>query len=64
MIAPMTKSHAYPTRVTLDFLDNSAWIVLDQIRTVDRNWLIKKLGTIDRKAVKKVKAVIREMLVD
>lgn len=59
-----TKSHAYPTRVSVDFLDKSGWIVLDQIRTVDRKRLIKKLGMIDRKAVKKVKAIIKEMLVD
>lgn len=65
IIAPMTtKSHAYPTRVSLTFQGESGWIVLDQIRTVDKRRLIKKLGKINETAVKKIKNVIREMLVD
>ena len=65
IIAPMTtKSHAYPTRVPLQFEKKSGWIVLDQIRTVDRRRLIKKLGHIHPRTVKNVKAVIKEMLVE
>lgn len=64
-IAPMTtKSHAYPTRVKVDFQDRTGWIVLDQIRTLDKKRLSKKLGAIDRKTIQKVKAVIKEMFVD
>lgn len=64
-IAPMTtKSHAYPTRVRIDFQGKTGWIVLDQIRTVDKKRLTKKLGMIDRKAIQKVKSIIKEMLVD
>jgi mRNA interferase MazF len=64
-IAPMTtKSHDYPTRVRVDFQDRTGWIVLDQIRTVDKKRLSKKLGSIDKKTIQKVKAVIKEMLVD
>jgi len=37
IIAPMTtKTHAYPTRVSVDFQDKRGWIVLDQMRTVDK----------------------------
>lgn len=65
MIAPMTtKSHDYPSRVMLRFEGKQAWIVLDQIRTVDRGRLIKELGKLDLRHVRKVKDVIREMLVD
>ena len=65
MIAPMTtKSHDYPSRVTLRFEGKQAWIVLDQIRTVDRARLVKELGKLDSRHVRKVKDVIREMLVD
>ena len=65
MIAPMTtKSHDYPTRVGVDFLGRGGWIVLDQIRTVDKERLTKKLGSISKKEVLRVKAVIKEMLVD
>ena len=65
MIAPMTtKSHDYPSRVTLRFEGKQAWIVLDQIRTVDRARLVKELGKLDSRHVRKVKDVIRDMLVD
>lgn len=65
IIAPMTtKSHGYPSRVEVSFQGKKGWIVLDQIRTVDKIRLIKELGVIDASTVHKVKAVIQEMLVD
>ena len=65
IIAPMTtKAHDYPTRVSVDFQDKRGWIVLDQMRTVDKRRLTRRLGMIDKKTIQKVKAVIREMLVD
>jgi mRNA interferase MazF len=64
-VAPMTtKSHDCPTRVKVDFQNKTGWIVLDQIRTVDKKRLAKKLGMIDKKTVQRVKSVIKEMLVD
>jgi mRNA interferase MazF len=65
IIAPMTtKSHDYPTRIKVDFQNKSGWIVLDQIRTVDKRRLRKRLGAIDKRVVQRVKSAIREMLVD
>lgn len=65
MIAPMTtKSHDYPSRVALRFEGKQASIVLDQIRTVDRGRLVKELGKLDLRHVRKVKDVVREMLVE
>ena len=65
VIAPMTtKSHDYPTRVKVKFQSKNGWIVLDQIRTVDKRRLVKKLGRITRSEIEKVKDVIKEMLVD
>ncbi len=65
MIAPMTtKSHSYPTRVEIKFGGKKGWIVLDQIRTVDQERLVKKLGSIKQKEITEVKRVIKEMLVD
>ncbi len=65
IIAPMTtKSHKYPTRIKIRFSGKDGWIVLDQLRTVDRRRLVKELGIIDDQAVREVKEVIREMLVD
>jgi len=47
IIAPLTSSRrAYPTRVDCDFGGKQGQIVLDQIRTVDRSRLVKKLGVI------------------
>lgn len=65
IIAPMTtKSHNYPTRVSLKFNEIDNWIILDQIRTVDKARLVKNLGTIGQKDIEKVKSIIKEMLVD
>ncbi len=65
MIVPMTKkSPLYPTRVSVNFNDRNGWIVLDQIRTVDKKRLVKKLGTIDLEAIKNIKSIIKETLVD
>ena len=65
IIAPMTtKSHQYPTRVAITFQEKKGWIVLDQIRTVDKTRFIKKIGQLNSKISKKVKDVIFEMLVE
>lgn len=65
IIAPLTtKSHDYPSRVEIRFQKKRGWIVLDQIRTVDKRRLVKRLGTIDETAIHNTKTVIREMLVD
>ena len=65
IIAPMTtKSRNYPTRVNINFDNKNGFIVLDQIRTIDKIRFIKKLGKIESKYIKEVKRVIKEMLVD
>jgi mRNA interferase MazF len=65
IIAPLTtQSHFYPTRIPLKFTGKEAWIVLDQLRTVDRKRLVRKLGKIDQKTINQVKSIIKEMLVD
>ena len=65
IVAPMTtKSRNYPTRVGLRFKGKQGWIVLDQIRTVDKARLVKKLGRITAHEVEQVKEILREMLVD
>jgi len=65
IIAPMTtKSHAYPTRVPLTFQGKKGWIVLDQMRAVDKRRAIKKLGKISSNKIAEVKNIINEMLVE
>jgi mRNA interferase MazF len=65
IIAPMTtKSHPFPTRIEVEFNKKIGWIVLDQIRTIDKTRLIKKMGKIEKKQVQQVKNILKEMLVD
>lgn len=62
IVAPMTtKGRNYPTRISCTFKGKKGQIILDQIRTVDRKRLIKKLGTISRKAQMNTLLTIQEM---
>ena len=62
IVAPMTtRGRDYPTRVSCTFQGKSDQIVLDQIRTVDRSRLVKKLGSISKPAQQKVLTVLSEM---
>ncbi len=62
IIAPMTtKGRKYPTRINCRFKGKSGQIVLDQIRTVDKIRLTKKLGIINLDTQKKVASVLSEM---
>ena len=55
IVAPMTTAGKdYPTRVSCTFKKKNGQIVLDQIRTIDKARLIKKLGTIDPETQLKV----------
>ena len=48
IVAPMTTAGKdYPTRVPCKFQNKKGQIVLDQIRTIDKSRLIKKLGIVD-----------------
>ena len=48
IVAPMTtKGRDYPTRISCQFQGKTGQIVLDQLRTVDKRRLVKKLGRID-----------------
>ena len=62
IVAPMTStSKDYPTRVSCSFRKKQGQVVLDQIRTIDKVRLIKKLGTIDSKAQWDVIAVLQKL---
>lgn len=62
IVAPMTtRGRAYPTRVPCTFQGKHGQIVLDQIRTVDKSRLIKKLGTISKATQAKVLDTINEL---
>ena len=62
IVAPMTtKGRPYPTRVPVRFKGKSGQIVLDQIRTVDKTRLIKRLGKIDEATHANVLSLLSEL---
>ena len=64
-IAPITsRSKDYMTRVKIELEGNENWIALDQIRTIDLTRIVKIIGELGIKEIKKVKLVIKETFVD
>ena len=62
IVAPMTTAGKdYPTRIQCKFKRKKSQIVLDQIRTIDKTRLIKKLGTIDPNSQIEVIAVLQRL---
>ena len=62
IIVPLTTTaRAYPTRVSLRFQGKAGYAALDQIRTVDRVRLIKRLGEVSSAAADQVGSVLVEM---
>lgn len=62
IIAPMTtKNRPYPTRLPVRFKGKSGQIVLDQIRTVDKSRLVKRVGQIDELTRTQVLTLLAEL---
>ena len=62
IVAPMTSTiRGYPSRIACTFTGKEGEVVLDQIRTVDKGRLVRRLGTIDRPAQDAVLARLAEM---
>ncbi len=64
-ITPMTTtSRKYPTRIEVKYNNKKGWIVIDQIRTIDKQRIIKVIGRLSKPEIKELKAVIKETFVD
>ncbi len=62
IVAPMTTAgKEYPTRIFCTFKKKKGQIVIDQIRTIDKSRLIKRLGTIDPNTQLEVIAVLQRL---
>jgi mRNA interferase MazF len=62
IVAPLTTGgHPYPFRVACKFQGRSGHIVLDQIRTVDRERLARRLGRLSSSTLARALAVLQEM---
>ena len=65
VIVPMTtNTKNYPTRVEIKHDNKIGRIVLDQIRTIDRQRIIKPLGRLSKPEIKEVKCVLKETYID
>ena len=62
IVAPLTTgSHPYPFRIACRFAGKDGHVVLDQLRTVDRERMVKRLGMLTAPTVAKVLAVLQDM---
>ena len=62
IVAPMTtKGQSYPTRVACTFQGKEGQVVLDQILTIDKSRLARKLGQINDETQLEVLSVLNEM---
>ena len=65
IVAPMTtKGRDYPTRVKYRFGGKDGQVVLDQLRTVDKERLVQRLGEIDGETGRAALSVLAEMFAE
>ena len=65
IVAPLTsQGRDYPTRVPCEFQGKRGQVVLDQLRTLDKQRLVRRLGRIDAEVQQEVLAVLAEMFAE
>ena len=65
IVAPVSSDDGkYPTRIPFEFLDKKRTIILDQLRTVDKERLFKKIGKVSGAPRERTAAVLQEMFAD
>lgn len=65
VIAPMTSaSRKYPSRVKVKHNGQEGWVVIEQLRTIDKIRIVRKIGSLSEKEISECKRVIRETFVD
>lgn len=62
IVAPLSSTQAhYPTRVPVTFLNEKRYVILDQLQTVDKPRLVKKIGELDKDSCEKLTDLLIEM---
>ena len=62
IVAPLTTGgHSYPFRIPCRFEGRSGYVVIDQIRTVDRERLVRRLGKLSSSTLGHILAILQEM---
>ena len=65
VIAPMTTSSKnYPTRIEIKHDNKIGWIVLDQLRTIDKQRIVRSLGQLTKSQIMGLKSVLKETYID
>ncbi|MGF1585180.1 MAG: type II toxin-antitoxin system PemK/MazF family toxin [Bacteroidales bacterium] len=65
IVAPVTsRSKNYPTRIKVQVDDKSGWLVIDQIRTIDKQRVVKSFGRLKDAEIESIRLVIKETFVD
>jgi len=65
VVAPMTtRSRPYPTRIKVKQLQQTGWIVADQLMTIDRRRIVRNLGKLGTGEIRSLKRVLRETYVE
>ena len=65
IIAPVTsRSKKYPTRIKVRINDKTGWVVIDQIRTIDKQRVMKIFGSLTESETEEIRQVIKETFVD
>ena len=65
VVAPLTTvTRNYPTRIPVTISAKKRWIVIDQIRTIDKIRLQNKIGSVASQTTEKIKQVMKETFVD
>lgn len=65
LVAPLTTGrHPYPFRIAYRFRDRDGFVVLDQLRAVDRARLVERLGRLAAPTTRKALSVLREMFAE
>ncbi len=62
IVAPLTtEGHPYPFRIPCRFEGRAGYVVIDQIRTVDRERLVRRLGKVSPSTLGRILAILQEM---
>ncbi len=65
IVAPLTTgAHPYAFRVACRFSGRDGHVVLDQLRTIDRARLVRRLGALSGTALDRSLEILREMFSD
>jgi len=63
-VAPLTtSSRQYPWRIDIVFKRKKGTIATDQLRTIDKQRLVKKMGALDTDHIRQLKSILHEMLI-